>query len=97
MVCLGELQKIICGHFGSESGFQISEFGHHILTQNGFPSGPMTPTTRGLIVYHSLMHVESLQLVLGPTDVTGGLTEIHLWSFLTKNGHIFVPRFEPGT
>jgi hypothetical protein len=31
--------------------FQNSET--TILTQNGFPSGPMTPTTRGLIVYHS--------------------------------------------
>jgi hypothetical protein len=30
------------------------------------------------------MHVESLQLVLGPNDVTGGLIEIHLWSFWVR-------------
>jgi hypothetical protein len=84
MVCLGELQKIICGHFGSESGFQISEFGHHILTQNGFPSGPMTHTTRGLITYPSLMHLESFQMVYTWYGVSGRVTKNHLWSFWVR-------------
>jgi hypothetical protein len=42
-----------CNKNNENSFFRYSEFGYHILTQNGFPSGPMTPTTRGLIVYHS--------------------------------------------
>jgi hypothetical protein len=48
----------------------------------------MTPVTYDLIAYHfpdafrvSSAGLESLQLVLGPNDVTGGLIEIHLWSF----------------
>jgi hypothetical protein len=49
--CMGVYGSVLS--FLDVFGFRIRGFGNHILTQNGFPSGPMTPITRGLITYPS--------------------------------------------
>jgi hypothetical protein len=49
--CMGVCGSVLS--FFHVFGFRIRGFGNNILTQNGFPSGPMTPTTRGLIAYTS--------------------------------------------
>jgi hypothetical protein len=49
--CMGVCGSVLS--FFHRFWFRIRGFGNNILTQNGFPSGPMTPTTRGLIAYTS--------------------------------------------